>query len=297
MEIRYLKKDEFYELRELLDGVFGRRDNTGPRFKALFPRFFSEPNDYLTSSHLGAFEDGKLIGTAAVYPLDYVVGGEHIKLIANGNIAVLEEYQGKGVMSRLNDAVNAELDKMGCDFGYLHGKPERYGRWGYLQKGIQYELIFNPTELNGYEFVKLDDSHVDFCRELSQKKVDYIIRKREDFEPALRSGNREAIAVTKNGIVKGFISLKREWGFVEEFGFDGEIEAEVFGALGCALGRTVKVRFSGYDLSSVKRLEAVATEVNTSIPALFRIINEDRVREVAKKLGLDESVIYAPYLT
>lgn len=296
MEIRRLKKDEFYELRELLDGVFGRRDNTGPRFAGLFPRFFSEPNDYVTSSHLGAFDGDRLIGTAGIYKLDYVVGGEHIKLIGNGNIAVHEDYQGQGVMSRLNDAVNMECDKI-ADVGYLHGKPERYGRWGYIGNGIQYELIFNPTELNGYEFVKFDDSHVDFCRELSQKKVDYLIRKREDFEPALRSGNREAIAVTKNGIVKGFISLRREWGFVEEFGFDGEIEAEVFGALGCALGRTVKVRFSGYDLKSVKRLEAVATEVKTSQPALFRIINEDRMKEAAKKLGLDESVIYAPYLT
>ncbi len=296
MEIRRLKKEEFYDLRELLDGVFGRSENSGPRFAKLFPRFFEKPNDYVTNSHLGAFDGDRLIGTAGVYKLDYVVGGEHIKLIGNGNIAVHEDFQGQGVMSKLNDAVNDECDKIG-DVGYLHGKPERYGRWGYIGNGIQYELIFNPTELNGYEFVKLDDSHVDFCRELSHKKVDYIIRRREDFEPSLRSGGREAISVMKNGNLVGFVSLNRDGAFVEEFAFDGEIEAEVFGALGCALGRTVKVRFSGYDLKTVERLETMSTAVNTSQPALFRIINEDRMKEVAKKLRLDESVIYAPYLT
>ncbi len=295
MEIRYLKKDEFYDLRELLDGVFGRRDNSGPRFAGLFPRFFSEPNDYVTSSHLGAFDGDRLIGTAGIYKLDYVVGTEHIKLIGNGNVAVHEDYRGQGVMSKLLDAVNDECDKIG-DVGYLHGKRERYARWDYIGNGTQYELTFEPTDDN-YEFVTMTDSHVDFCRELSHKKVDYILRKREDFEPSLRSGGREAVSVMKNDNLVGFMSLNRDNAFVEESAFDGEIEKQVFGALGCALGRTVKVRFSGYDLKSVKRLEAVATEVNTSQPALFRIINEDRVKEVAKKLRLDESVIYAPYLT
>ena len=249
-----------------------------------------------TNITLGVFDGDRLVGTAGIYKLDYVIGGEHIKLLGNGNIAVHEDYQGKGVMSKLNDAINAECDKIG-DVGYLHGYKERYGRWGYIGNGIQYELIFNPTELNGYEFVKMEDSHVDFCRELSHRKVDYIIRWREDFEPAMRSGNREAIVVLKNGNVKGFFSLKREWGFIEEFGFDGEIEAEVFGALGCALGRTVKVRFSGYDLKTVKHLENIATAINTSEPALFRIINPDRLKQAAKAAGVDESVIYAPYLT
>ncbi len=296
MEIRYLKKEEFYDLRELLDGVFGRQEKTGPRFAGLFPRFFAEPNDYVTSSHLGAFDGDRLIGTAGIYKLDYVVGGEHIMLLGNGNIAVHEDYQGKGVMSKLNDAVNAESDKTG-DVGYLHGKPERYGRWGYIGGGIQYELTFNPAEKSDFEFVKMDDSHVDVCRTLSHRKVDYIIRKREDFEPALRSGLREAVTVLQNGNIKGFISLKREWGFVEEFGFDGEIEAAVFGALGCALGRNVKVRFSGYDQKSVKRLEPKATAVNTSQPALFRIINPDRLKEAAIAAGCDENTLYAPYLT
>ena len=219
MEIRFLNEDEFFVLRELLDGVFSRHRGREAHFDKAFPRLFATPNEYVTSSHLGAFDGDRLIGTAALYKLDYVVGTEHIKLIGNGNVAVHEDYRGQGVMSKLLDAVNDECDKIG-DVGYLHGKPERYGRWGYIGNGIQYELTFEPTDDN-YEFVTMTDSHVDFCRELSHKKVDYILRKREDFEPSLRSGGREAVSVIKNGNLVGFVSLNRDNAFVEESAFDG----------------------------------------------------------------------------
>ena len=143
MEIRRLKENEFYELRELLDTVFTGKYNKETRFIKLFPRLFTEPNKYVTDSHFGAFEDGKLIGTAAMYPLNYVVGGEHLRLIANGNVAVHGDYRGKGVMSALLNKINDECDKV-ADLCYLHGDPTRYGRFGYFGGGIQYKMTFQP---------------------------------------------------------------------------------------------------------------------------------------------------------
>ena len=48
MEIRYLKIEDFYELRNLLDGVFSRKYDRETSFEKLFPRFFTEPNEYST---------------------------------------------------------------------------------------------------------------------------------------------------------------------------------------------------------------------------------------------------------
>ena len=154
MEIKQLSTENFYELRELLDGVFSRIYGRETRFARLFPRLFENPNEYVAASHLGAFEGGRLIGTAAMYPLDYVVGGMHIRLVGNGNIAVHEDFRGKGVMTELLYAVNDACDKTG-DVGYLHGDPTRYGRVGYIGAGVEYLLTFTSKMKQNFEKLKL----------------------------------------------------------------------------------------------------------------------------------------------
>jgi predicted N-acetyltransferase YhbS len=136
MEIRRLTKDDFYALRQLLDRVFSDHNGREVSFARTFPRLFGEENGFAPESHLGAFVDGKLVGTAAMYPLPYVVGGRPIRLIASGNVAVDAAYRGQGIMSALLEAVNRECDRCG-DLCYLHGNAVRYGRFGYVAAGIQ----------------------------------------------------------------------------------------------------------------------------------------------------------------
>lgn len=296
MEIRFLNPDEFYDLRELLDGCFSRSYGRETSFAKLFPRLFTEPNNYVTSSHLGAFEDGRLIGTAAIYPLDYVVGGVHIRLLGNGNIAVLEKYRNRGVMTALLHQVNDIADTCG-DVGYLHGNPVRYGRVGYVGGGIEYLLTFSPAAKPMYSFVPMDPADSERYNTVYETKCDYIKRQVQDVLPALRSGEREAVSVFRqDGTYVGGLSLNRTTAWVEEFAFTGEYEAEIFPALAQVLGRKVCVRLSGYDEKTLRRCEAYAV-VKTSQPALFRRIQPAKLEEAALALGLDKDVLYAPYLT
>ena len=295
MEIRQLKLDDFYQLRDLLDGVFSRKYGRETRFAPEFPRLFAEPNEHCTSSHWGAFDGDRLIGTAAMYPIDYVVSGVHIKLIGNGNVAVHEDYRGQGVMTKLLLKINEECDKVG-DVGYLHGNPELYGKFGYFSGGVQYLCSFEPGEQAGYEFAAMLDKEVAWHMECAAGRSDYVVRSEKDFIPALRSQSREAISVFKNGILVGYISLARKPGKVEEFAVANEDEAGVFRALAKELGRQVTVRLSGYDVKTLERIKAVSS-VQQSEPALFRIINAEPLKAGAQALGLDENTIYAPYLT
>ena len=296
MEIRRIKIDEFYALRDLLDSVFTVKNNRETLFIKTFPRFFANPNTYATDGHLGAFEDGKLIGTAAMYPLDYVVGGEHLRLIANGNVAVHPDYRGRGVMSALLKAINTECDKR-ADLCYLHGDPVRYERFGYLSGGIQYNAIFKPGNSNGYKFLPMTKEHVAFNLALWESKSDYIARNHSDFIPAVRTGYRDAVSVfDQNNNPVGYISLNRELGSVAEFGISEEKETEVFFSLSKALGRDVNVLVSGYDIKTLNRIKPFA-QIKESEPAQFRIIHPERIKEVALRAGLDENVLYAPYLT
>ena len=83
---------------------------------------------------------------------------------------------------------------------------------------------------------------------------------------------------------------------MEEFALGNEDEASAFRALAGELGRPVTVRLSGYDVKTLARVKDFS-EVKQSEPAQFRIINAEPLKAGARALGLDESVIYAPYLT
>ena len=297
MEIKKLSPEHFYDLRDLLDGVFSSLYRRETRFAVLFPRLFEHPNAYVTSSHLGAFDGERLVGTAAMYPLDYVVGGRHIRLIANGNVAVHEDCRGQGVMTALLHAINDACDTTG-DVCYLHGDPVRYGRVGYIGEGMEYLLTFRPEKHQSYNFAAMQDAEVPFCRAKSEENCDYIVRSDEDFIPALRSGKREAISVFRGGTLVGYLSLNRESGDVEEFGFgvDTLSEAEVFSALAAELGKPVRVRLSGYNVNALARCRDHA-DMQTGQPALFRVIHREPLMEAALALGLSDDTLYAPYLT
>lgn len=297
MEIRTLEPHEFYELRDLLDGVFSRSNGRETDFSKLFPRLFSAPNAYVTASHLGAFENGKLIGTAAMYPLDYVIGTQHIRLIGNGNVAVHEDYRNQGVMTAILHEINRICDEIG-DMGYLHGDPVRYGRVGYVGGGIEYLLTFQPGACEKYHFRPMTPEEVPVQQARSERRCDYIKRRPEDFILSLRSGSREAVSVFRgDGTSVGFLSLHRSTGAVEEFALDGAQEPAVFSALAQELGRPVRVRLSGYDVQSLQRCREHTATVEIGQPALFRVINPEPLRRAAQELGLPENVLYAPYLT
>ena len=295
MEIKRLKPEHFYELRNLLDGVFSRAYGRETRFAVLFPRLFAEPNEYCTSSHLGAFEGDRLIGTAAMYPMDYVVGGVHIKLIGNGNVAVHEDVRGRGIMSRLLEKINEECDACG-DVGYLHGKIDRYARFGYYSMGIQYQCTVQPGAANDVEFVPMRPGDVTENQRIYTQMPDYIVRNLEDFIPALRSQGRKPLTVFRHGEQIGYISLDCSKAAVEEYALSDRSEALVFRALAGFLGKPVMIRLSGYATDALERLSDSST-VQRSEPAQFRIIHSDPLKSGAAALGLDESVIYAPYLT
>lgn len=299
MEIRKLKPDEFYDLRNLLEDVFTKHNKRKSDFAKAFPRIFANENKYATQSHYGAFTDGRLVGTAAMYPLDYVVGGEHIKLIANGNVAVDENYRGCGVMSALLGKINDECDKC-ADICYLHGDAVRYGRYGYLGGEIKYNLTFEPDDTQEFTFQPMKDMDVPTLQKLSENRTDFIKRSGDEFIAALKSGRREALSVfDKNRNLVGYISFNDGICHVEEFAFDGEIEIAVFGALAKLMSSSVNVLISGYDKKTADRLEksGVKTELIKDTSTLFRVINPQRIKDVARALDLDENTLFAPYLT
>lgn len=296
MEIRYLRVEEFEKLLALLNTVFTQHNGKVTDFAVSFPRLFGSPNKETTDSHLGAFIDGKLVGTAAMYPLDYVVAGVHIKLIANGNIAVDVNYRGQGIMSAMLKQINAECDHRG-DICYLHGDQVRYGRFGYVKMGREYRLTFQPEISPIFTFEPMQIAQTDPLLSICRGKSDYIERTPASFIPALCSKKRAAMSVfdDKHRLV-GYLSASESGAIIEEFGLLPGFETDVFRAFACKCQKAVTVKLSAYDTQVLARCKKLA-KVDTVSPALFRVINPQKLQEAARCAGVDDSTVYAPYLT
>lgn len=86
--------------------------------------------------------DGRLVGTAAMYPIDYVVGGVHIRLIGNGNVAVAVMISGydPGAAERCKDVAEVAIQEPAL-FRIL--QPEKL-RQAAISLGLDENTLYAP---------------------------------------------------------------------------------------------------------------------------------------------------------
>jgi len=82
-----------------------------------------------------ALTDGQVVGHILFSPA--VIEGEQGKLVGSGlaPLAVLPEYQRKGIGSQLVQTAIARIKKGGCPYIIVIGHPEYYTRFGFEPAG------------------------------------------------------------------------------------------------------------------------------------------------------------------
>lgn len=84
---------------------------------------------------LVAFNDGKVVGHILFSPAE--IEGRHGRLVGTGlaPLAVLPEYQRKGIGSELIQTGIARIREGGCPYIIVIGHPDYYTRFGFEQAG------------------------------------------------------------------------------------------------------------------------------------------------------------------
>lgn len=206
LDLTRLKKEDFYDLINLLNGVFSTQNGCKMDFESDYPRIFV-PNDRTMSWHLGAKIDGKLCGTAASYPLTYRVGGTDLKISASGNIAVDSTLRGRGIMQSLLNKLDAEDREANFDISYLHGDRFRYRNFGYERCGVEYyfnltrQMLGKDAPEKHFTYINLRESEEELIKKVFDfynTQSTYLIRDYESFMPALTTKKRIPLAVISN---------------------------------------------------------------------------------------------------
>lgn len=293
IDIRWLTYDDRDFALSLLNSTFSAANERFEDFQNTFPRIFSANAEKTISQHVGAFENGKLIGISAAYILNYHIGNDTLRICANGNIAVSRSARGKGVMSAMFEKIaNDTSDK--CDISYLHGKKARYRLFGYEECGAQYNISFTRHMLKDTAFVQYTfsdmrsnsyEQYTDELMAIYESKFDYIERAKDELVPALTSCGRIPICIfDEQGKICGYISYDSQNESIEEFGFKNYLDADkILKSFMNLIQTDISVRVCEYDKALLDHLIDISESYTVSAPALFKINNFENVIRICLK--------------
>ena len=144
IEISSLNPEEFDEMMRFLEKCYRHSRGYFPR---RYPHVWRRDTlDYENKIILKL--DGKIVSHVGIFPLKFIVNEDIIDVGGIGGVATLQEYRGRGYMSRL---MNYSIEKMGRD-GYalsiLWGDRQRYGHFGYevAGRGLKLKISIRSIE-------------------------------------------------------------------------------------------------------------------------------------------------------
>ncbi len=158
-KIERLTAKDYDELLDMLNTVFHKPE--GNTFDIFLPVMWERDDEHM-SKHIAIRENGKIAAVVGIYPLPAKVGGEDIVFSTIGNVATLEEFEGKGMMRALMSRGLEEAESLGLDVARLGGARQRYNRYGFEQAGVDYMFKLIPKNLIDYYGGKTVDGEMVF---------------------------------------------------------------------------------------------------------------------------------------
>ncbi len=128
-------------IETLLDDVFGsdRHGRTAYRLR--------DGVRALEGLSFVAFEDGKLVGSIQLWPIEFVAESGAVQVLTLlGPVAVLKDRQSEGIGAALMKTAIEHADAAGRSAIVLIGDPEYYGRFGFSADATMAWEVPGPVE-------------------------------------------------------------------------------------------------------------------------------------------------------
>ena len=156
-EITTLKPEEFEDMMRFLEKCYRHSRNYFPwRYPHVWRKDTIEYENRIILK-----VNGKIVSHVGIFPLEMIVGKARIKMGGIGGVATLQEYRGRGYMTKLMNYAISKMKEMGFSISVLWGDRQRYGHFGYENAGKMAVLTvslrslsieFSPKKVNFYRF-------------------------------------------------------------------------------------------------------------------------------------------------
>lgn len=140
-EVVRLGIGDYEEAIAHLSLVFGEAD-----FAALVPSLY-RPTEPHMGRNLAVRRDGRIAAIVGLFPIDWIIGGTHLRLAGIGGVSVHPDHRGNGLMRLLMDAAMREVSRGGYHAACLGGNRRRYGHWGFEKAGVEASILVTGNSL------------------------------------------------------------------------------------------------------------------------------------------------------
>lgn len=191
MEIRRGNKKEFNTIIDFINFVFSSNKGGCPHdFLNLYANLYHETDESMHNL-INMWDEDLIVGSVLAFPRTLSVGGRELSVCGIGSVACHPRYRGQGIMSKLLEYSNAEMEKNGVQLSNLGGRRSRYNHFGYENAGNCYRISLSTIafkasgyKAKGYSFVPFtleDTDIVGKMHELYKSKPIHYVYSEEQF--------------------------------------------------------------------------------------------------------------------
>lgn len=117
-----------------------------PDFAGMLPALY-KPTDEHMGRNYAVRRGGRIAAIVGLFPIDWVIGGERLRLAGIGGVSVHPDHRGQGLMRLLMDEVMREVERGGYQAACLGGNRRRYAYWGFEKAGVEASFVVTPNSV------------------------------------------------------------------------------------------------------------------------------------------------------
>lgn len=240
--IRQCTRSDYPQVLDVMNDAFGVEHGFTAKDEAMqnnmshIAPYEHIATDEEIAKYYAAFDGNKVIGTAAIFPFEWVVSdGDRqyrLEVFGVGQVTCMAEYQKQGIMTSLLSCTDEIMRKTDAHLKFLIGDRFRYRRFGYEIGGNVVDLLYTKRSFVDIpavdiEMRKATDGDTPLLNSMYTKNSSYLVRSEHKWMRDIEYKLGTILIGEKDG-KNGYIAVSPRWGAQRaETGGDPEIVLEL----------------------------------------------------------------------
>lgn len=202
------------ELTQFVNDCFG--------YKNYFEKYMGKIyNDYNSKNHIVIRKDNQIIATALIVPNKIYLDDYTLNVLTTGSICVKREYRKQGYFKMLMGLIKDKSKDY--DLSILSGDLKRYRKYNFYPNLLNLYRI--DAKDNNIDFKKIDNTKIEDCINLYNKRKVHAIRNKSQFIDICNQWKGEAYYIYKDNLFIGYIIFNTKKDYVSEINGSNIIES------------------------------------------------------------------------
>ena len=202
------------ELTQFVNDCFG--------YKNYFEKYMGKIyKDYNSKNHIVIRKDNQIIATALIVPNKIYLEDYTLNVLTIGSICVKREYRKQGYFKMLMRLIKDKSKDY--DLSILSGDLKRYRKYNFYPNLLNLYRV--SAKESNIDFKKIDNTKIDDCINLYNKRKVHAIRNKSQFIDICAQWKGEAYYIYKDNLFIGYIIFNTKKDYVSEINGSNIIES------------------------------------------------------------------------